>query len=185
MGEMDAASVQQLLGLVRIPLKVQMMMNEGMTELEFDTFFNALVGPVSTVIANIATLEQALIGAIDGMELTIAASATWVNLTEEEKVMALAVKTVDTVLDVHEALIFATITIIQNDILKNADILVMTVMTEAEVDANVADVVLMLTDIFNEVDVVAGFNFLTITPTQIIQLHDLFDMLPSGETPQV
>ncbi|PKK92434.1 MAG: hypothetical protein CVV62_00345 [Tenericutes bacterium HGW-Tenericutes-7] len=184
MGELDAASIQQLLGLVRIPLKVQLMMEEEMTETEAEAFITAMMTPVATALANVVTLEQALVASIDGMDATIAASALWTSLTEEERLMALAVKTLDDMLTTaNESLIFATITIIQNDILKNADMLLMTGMVAVDIDAGVADLVSLLTDIFAEVHVVADFNFLMITGPQITQLHELFEMLPSGDTP--
>ncbi len=57
--------------------------------------------------------------------------------------------------------------------------------TAADVDLMIGDIVILLTDVFAEVHVVADFTPMTpLTTAQITQLHDLFAMLePTPDVP--
>ncbi|MBU1093895.1 MAG: hypothetical protein KKH01_05485 [Firmicutes bacterium] len=180
--ELDLTSIQALLRLVRIPLKIQISSEGTMDAADVDLMFNALLVPVSTVILNAITLETQLFSAVNGLD--IASHIVGWNITGEDEMMALVVLALDGALTpTNEALVFSTITIIQNDILKNADVLVLSNNTALDVDTMIGEVVTDLTDLFAEIHTVALLDFTAMDQTDIDQLHALFDMVMPVEEP--
>ena len=183
-GELDLVSIQTLLKLVRIPLKVQLSNEGAMLAADVDIMFNTLLVPVSTVIFNVITLEKAVFNAVDQIDVATQI-AGWV-LTGDDIPMALAVLVLDDTLTIiNETLIFATITMVQNDILKNADVLALNGNTALDVDTMIGEVVTNLTDLFAEIHAVAALDFTAATQVEIDRLHALFGMVFPPETPPV
>ena len=178
MGELDITTIQTLLGLVRIPLMVQLSMESTLEPADVDTMFSVLLVPVSTVIVNIVALEEDFVAAIDGVDLS--AVASW-NLLGDDQSMALLVLALDdTLTTFNETLIFSIVTIVSDDILKNADVLLLNGSTVGDVDLMIGDIEIMLTDLFAEIHAVALFDFTATTQVEIDRLHALMDMLPMG-----
>jgi len=174
---LDIANVQTLLKLVRIPLVVQLSMDATMEPADVNIMFNALLVPVSTVIVNIISIEEDLVAAIDGLDLSVV--ATW-NITGDDASIALLVLALDdTLTTLNEALIFTSITIVSDNILKNADVLVLNESTVEDVDLMIGDVETMFTDLFAEIHAIALLDFTVMTQVDIDRLYALMDMLPT------
>lgn len=180
--ELDLASIQTLLRIVRIPLKVQLSTEGSMLAADVDLMFNVLFVPATTVIVNVLTLEKAVFVAADALDL-VTLVPTW-NIIDQDVAIALVVLALDDALTtINEALIFATITLVQNDILKNADVMVLNGTTAVDVDNMIAEVVTNLTDLFAEIHAIALLDFTAMTQVEIDRLHALFEMVFPPEEP--
>jgi len=175
MDEIDISSIQTLLGLIRIPLKVQLMMEETMDSAEFDLLFNTLLTPVSMVIFNARTIQEEFLTAVDALDVeTLLFDSDWV-ISGDEAMMSILVLALDDTLDfIHETLFFASITIVSDSILKNADIMDLMGTTTTEIDDEINQIETAFHELFDEIHAIADFDFTTITQVEIDRINALF-----------
>ncbi len=179
---LDLASIQTILNLVRIPLKIQLLTEGSMAATDIDLMLDVLIIPAATIISNALAIEKDLFLAADGMD--VASLIVGWDIYGDDALMALAIIALDeTLTTLNETLIFTTVTLIQESILKNADVLVLNGTTAPEVDTMMTQVVADLNTMFTEIHELALIDFTATTQLDIDRIHALFAMVMPPETP--
>ncbi|MFH1693049.1 MAG: hypothetical protein ABH890_02070 [Bacillota bacterium] len=186
MDELDISSIQTLLGLLRIPLKVQLMMEDMMDPAEFDLLFSTLITPVSTVISNVITLQKEFVMALDALDVeTLLFDSSW-NISGDVALMSILILALDDTLDfVNETLFFATITLVSESILKNADVMDLMGTTTLEVDDMIDMIETGFHEKFDEIHAIALFDFTATTITETDRIYAIFQTNPFEEEPVI
>ena len=179
--EMTPANIEAVLRMVRVPLKVTLFKEQVMDPEDFDPFFNAIVVPVATIIANIATIEKQImtvIGANDISDLLFGETTLEMN----EVMMATVVILLDQVLTVTiEDLIFDSIEIVVDEILSNTTVMGMTGMETEQIGEIETMIVDMATQLIAGIRLVADLDFDNLQPGELDQLYELFAMFSGGQ----
>lgn len=182
--QLTLTNVETLLKLVRVPLVVQMDMSGTMTPAETNTFFNALLVPVSTVIVNFITLEQDLLANVDALDVSgMMFDSSW-NITGDTALMAVAVTALDNTLTVANRGLFL-ITLVQiGDILKDVDVMaLMGTTSTTEVDDMITSLTSQFNTLFDNIHAAAQLDFTAMDQTMIDQLVAVFQTQITLGTP--
>lgn len=179
--EMTPANIEAVLRMVRVPLKVTLFKEGAMDPEDFDPFFNAIVVPVATIIANIATIEKQImtvIGDNDISDLLFGETTLEMN----EVMMATVVILLDQVLTVTiEDLIFDSIEIVIDQILSDTTVMSLTGMDVTQIGEIETMIVDMATQLIAGIRLVADFDFDNLQVGQLDELYELFAILNGGE----
>ncbi len=169
---MDAATIEKLLGLIRIPLMIELALEGDMTFEEFELLFDDIATPVSIVLANTITLQKQFVLALDALDFeTLLYDSSW-NIAGEDAYMALFIMAiVDTYTPEMILLMAATSNIVSNDILKNAILLDMMDMTSLQVDLMINTIQLEVTAMILEATAIAAFDYTSITPLELLRIQ--------------
>jgi hypothetical protein len=174
---MTQADIQLALRMFKVPLLFAIA--QGDPDKDYSATFDTLLPFISNVISNLLTIEQQVVTVAKNMEL----SAIIFDPKYDDEGMGAAaalMQGANLVLTPSiELLIKQTVTIVIDNILKNADLMVLHGMSLN--DLNDAKTMLndTLTDIFAEVHVVAAYDFANLTPAQEERLNELAEMIQS------
>jgi len=187
MSELDQPSIEKLLRMIRVPLMAVFKQEQMMEPEDFKILFEDLVLPISRVLANVVTLEKQIVLIVAGTEVAVYLDGAWDNIPENElmdAVMSLIVITADQVLtQAIEDMIFASLTILFDDILGNATIMTLTEMDQTTLDDMYSMVFDTLTGMFEDIHTVANFDFGNLTELERDQLYEIFAFLMQEEQP--
>ncbi|MBN2300772.1 MAG: hypothetical protein JXC31_06280 [Acholeplasmataceae bacterium] len=177
MDDLDLTSIQAMLQLVRVPLKVIIMNEFIMDPEDFDLLFDALFVPVSTVIFNVIHFEKALTTSVDNLAVeTLLFDSDW-TITGDVALMAIVVLALDNTLTLTNKALFTTTLNLVGTILKNATVMeMMGTVATTDVDDMISSLNTQFNDIFDEIDAIAAFDFTTtLDQTQIDRINALFN----------
>jgi hypothetical protein len=172
---MTQADIQLVLRMLKVPVLFGLM-TENPDE-DYSATFDALVPFVATVVSNLLTIEQQILNVAKTMELSeIIFDPNYDN--EEMGAAAALIQGFDLVLTPSiELLITQTITVVIDNILKNADIMELHGMSVIDLNDLKSMIIDTLDDIFDEVHVVADYDFTNLTTIQETRLQDLMEMI--------
>ena len=176
MDELDKAAFVKLLRAVRVPLMVRFVDEEIIEKDDFNLLFNELLDPIATVLYNTVTIQKQFIETINTLNIADLIS-NW-PLETHEVFMAVNVIVFDEVLtQTNEDLIFASINIIFDDILKNSSLLALTELSISDVDSMKTIIVDEITSIIAEIHTIASFDFNDLQEGELDSLYDLYEFL--------
>ena len=184
--ELDQEGILALLNLIKIPLIVSVTANDfGMSQsLAIDlTYFDEILPDVAQIILNLITLETALLDTISTVDITAIIDNENIDDMEMASVLVLVSILDATLTSQHEMLIFDTIDIIFNSILKDSSMMELHRLTVSDIDS-------MAVTVFNEIDYfieeihdIANFDFNSLTTDEmdrITAISDLINMFIGG-----
>lgn len=174
--ELDLASIEDVLRMVRVPLMFALTTSGmDMTEVQFNDLFEDIVADVSQVIFNVRQFESHIVSVVSQVDLDALINQNDWNLVEDEIFMAALVITLDDILDdVYRPLVFNTIDLIAvilgNDFFLDA--MDLTLLDIVEMNNMFSD---DFEDLFDQIQIVAGYDFTQTTPQQLLDLQAIFE----------
>lgn len=190
MGDLDQVAFEKILRIVRVPLMIQIL-QEGIIDFEtFNTLFDELLTPISTVLANIVTIEQQIITTIDSAELVLFFAPLFAEETLDQQVFMMRVLAMVTIVADEaintqiEDLIFASLTTVFDDILGHEDVMGLTGMTQTDIDDLYNMINQMVQDKLDALRIVAQYDFDNLSQSEQEAFFELFDFLFGMEEEQ-
>lgn len=190
MGDLDQVAFEKILRIVRVPLMIQIL-QEGMVDLEtFNTLFDDLLTPISTVLANIVTIEQQIIATIDSAELVQFFAPLFEEETLDQQVFMMRVLAMITIIADDaintqiEDLIFASLTTVFDDVLGHEEVMGLTGMTQTDLDDLYNMIYQMVEDKLDSLRIVAQYDFDNLSQSEQEAFFELFDFLFGMEQEQ-
>jgi hypothetical protein len=178
--DIDQDFITAWVNLMKLPVKVACI--QGGIDDDCDGIFEAIKPHLIEVILNVLELEETVMAELNSLTNIYAQINLW-GVDFETGLMIHVILSVDRVLDQKRALIDETIAIVIDDILGNTglqDLLGIDAAMLIEIEANINDGIAHI-DI--ELDRIAGYTFNNLTPTQIDEIHQFFEMFMNQEEP--
>jgi len=185
-GELDQESILAILEFLKFPVTLAifntMFAYSGMSSMSVVEVtipnFDAILPHVAQVLANVFTIERALVNAAAGMNIENILSNN--DLEPGLKAAAAVIRALDLALTpANVTLINNTIGIVFDDILKNPEILPLLEVDSATVDQMKTMVLGEVTEFIEEVQAIAGFNYSALTYGNIARIEVMANMLGS------
>jgi hypothetical protein len=185
-GQLDQTEIETLLRVVRVPLMIPILQNQVMAIEDYELLFEDLVTPISTVLANVISIEKQIIGVIDDSELV----TFFAPIFEEDpfleesfmiRMMAIIVIVADESLStVFEDMIYASLTTVFDDILGHADVMTLTGMDQTQLDDMYNMIYEVIETKIMDIRTVALYDFDDLDQIQIETLMGIFDFMISN-----
>jgi hypothetical protein len=155
---------------------------EGGIDDDCDAIFEDIKPHLIEVILNVLELEEAVMTELDGVTNIYAQINLW-GVEFETGLMIHVILSLDEVMDQKRALIDETIAIIIDDILGNTELQAL-----LQIDAQMlieieADITEGIAHIDAEADRISGYAFNNLTPEQLDEIHQFFNMFSNSEEP--
>jgi hypothetical protein len=178
---MDLATIEKVLRMARVPLLFALVMEEGAELTEANLLFEELVVPVATVLHGMIQIELAVVHALETLGI-ITEATELEGIDFPIMIMIGVVLLADGVLTVDiEELLYDTMDVVVEDILKHPVILYMLDIDEEALDGMVAYIYDMVADTIFNVREVAEFDFENMTQEEFEQLIGIFEFLMNEE----
>jgi len=189
-GELDQEGILTILEFLRLPVTFALMMSMydggmsvgtmgAMEVMEFEIpDFESILPDVAQVIANIITLERAIVNAAVAMNVDAILAND--DIASEVKAMLLGIVAIDGALTTaNKALITTTIGIIFDDILKDSDMMALHGLDISEIDAMKSVVLTEVNGFIDELQDIADFNFSALTYDDETRIEDMMMIVSS------
>ena len=189
-GELDQEGILTILEFLRLPVTFALMMSMydggmsvgtmgAMEVMEFEIpDFESILPDVAQVIANIITLERAIVNAAVAMNVDAILAND--DIASEVKAMLLGIVAIDGALTTaNKALITTTIGIIFDDILKDSDMMALHGLGISEIDAMKSAVLTEVNGFIDELQDIADFNFSALTYDDETRIEDMMMIVSS------
>ncbi len=178
--DIDQDFITAWVNLMKLPVQVACI--QGGIDDDCDGVFEAIKPHLIEVILNVLELEEAVMAELDSLTNIYAQINLW-GVEFETGLMIHVIISLDHVLDQKRALMDETIAIVIDDILGNTDL-----QTLLGIDASMlieieTDITDGIAHIDAEADRIAGYTFNNLTPTQIDEIHQFFEMFMNQEEP--
>ena len=172
---MTQADIQLALRMIKVPLLFALAQENP--DVDYSATFDTLLPFVANVISNLLTIEQQIVTVAKNMDLT----AIILDPSYDNIGMGIApalLQGADLVLTSSiELLIKQTVTIVIDNILKNAVIMDLHGMSLNDLNNLKTMLLDTLDDIFAEVHIVADYDFTNLTTAQETRIQELMEMI--------
>lgn len=178
--DIDQDFITAWVNLMKLPVQVACI--QGGIDDDCDGVFEAIKPHLIEVILNVLELEEAVMAELDSLTNIYAQINLW-GVEFETGLMIYVIISLDHVLDQKRALMDETIAIVIDDILGNTDLQTLLGIDASmliEIETNITD---GIAHIDAEADRIAGYTFNNLTPTQIDEIHQFFEMFMNQEEP--
>lgn len=178
--DIDQDFITAWVSLMKLPVQVACI--EGGIDDDCDGVFEAIKPHLIEVILNVLELEEAVMAELDSLTNIYAQINLW-GVEFETGLMIHVIISLDHVFDQKRALMDETIAIVIDDILGNTDLQTLLGIDASmliEIETNITD---NIAHIDAEADRIAGYTFNNLTPTQIDEIHQFFEMFMNQEEP--
>jgi|GEM_PF-2658128 len=178
--DIDQDFITAWVNLMKLPVQVACI--EGGIDDDCDGVFEAIKPHLIEVILNVLELEEAVMAELDSLTNIYAQINLW-GVEFETGLMIHVIISLDHVLDQKRSLMDETIAIVIDDILGNTDLQTLLGIDASmliEIETNITD---GIAHIDAEADRIAGYTFNNLTPTQIDEIHQFFEMFMNQEEP--
>lgn len=178
--DIDQDFITAWVNLMKLPVQVACI--QGGIDDDCDGVFEAIKPHLIEVILNVLELEEAVMAELDSLTNIYAQINLW-GVEFETGLMIHVIISLDHVLDQKRALMDETIAIVIDDILGNTDLQTLLGIDASmliEIETNITD---GIAHIDAEADRIAGYTFNNLTPTQIDEIHQFFEMFMNQEEP--
>ena len=181
-GELDQESILAILQFLRIPVTLALTsyigaFSMGSMEVTLPDF-EAVLPHVAQVLANVFTLERAIINAASGLNIDNILANT--DMTPDLKAAAAVIRALDVALTpANVTLINNSIGIIFDSILKNSEMMALHGLDLASIDAMKAVVLEQVGGFIQEIQEIADFNYSALTYDNLDRIEQMAMMLGS------
>lgn len=178
--DIDQDFITAWVNLMKLPVQVACI--QGGIDDDCDGVFEAIKPHLIEVILNVLELEEAVMAELDSLTNIYAQINLW-GVEFETGLMIHVIISLDHVLDQKRVLIDETIAIVIDDILGNTDLQTLLGIDASmliEIETNITD---GIAHIDAEADRIAGYTFNNLTPAQIDEIHQFFEMFMNQEEP--
>jgi|GEM_PF-166235 len=178
--ELDVASLTKVIRMLKWPISMSFYRYMGVDAETnpLEELFDDLLQPIATILYNAITMEQHILNVLDGADFSTLLAGLESIETEEGLIPVLrtVVFLLEEVLTPDmENLVFASMTIVFDDLMKHPTILTQSDMTPEDVDAIHLQVRGDVEEVFDQIHDFATYDFDQLTEEEFLALMDFFE----------
>lgn len=173
---LDLESIENILRLIKIPVKVQAVQN-GVLASDYDVAFNAVLDEAVQVIFNIRTLQELAVSHATALDLDgLMYLNSWEQEYEDDILLTLVVFLDNVLTSQFETLLYETIDLVFDGILENNHVLFITEMVQSELDTEQFDFIELIEQKIDDIRIARTYTLGVPTVEEIDFIKAIFNI---------
>lgn len=171
--QIETSQLEKVISLYKAPFQISLMQAMEVDQDEFNEFYLAITDDLVYIYANILSLQTEAYSVIDALDIS---ALFEIGFEDEDSAMLALILVLDEVLnEENEELVFSSLNTLFDNVVEQEFYLSLLEIEKTESDQKQAEIINNLETIFEDIHLVAGFNFNELQETELDAFNQLVE----------
>ena len=171
--KIETSQLEKIISLYKAPFQISLMQAMEVDQDEFNEFYLAITDDLVYIYANILSLQTEAYSVIDALDIS---ALFEIGFEDEDSAMLALILVLDEVLnEENEELVFSSLNTLFDNVVEQEFYLSLLEIEKTESDQKQAEIINNLETIFEDIHLVAGFNFNELQETELDAFNQLVE----------